>query len=45
MRGSLFIPPEIALRVDTKVLWRMFDEQAEQDDEPGSDAIAVVEVG
>ena len=43
MGGSLFMPPEVALRVDIKVLRRMFDEQADRHDEPGSDAIVVVE--
>ena len=45
MGGSLWLSPEESRQVETMELVRRFDEQAEQDQEPGSEAILVVKVG
>ncbi len=44
MGGSLWLSPEESRQVETMELVRRFDEQAERDDEPGSDAIVVEEI-
>ena len=36
--------PEESRQIDTLELVRRFDEQADQDDEPGSEAIVVVQI-
>ncbi len=44
MASSLWLSPEESRQIDTLELARRFDEQADQDDEPGSEAIVVVEI-
>ena len=44
MGGSLWLSPEESRQVETMELVRRFDEQAERDDKPGSDAIVVEEI-
>jgi hypothetical protein len=44
MGGFLWLSPEEARQVETMELVRRFDEQAERDEEPGSEAIVVEEI-
>jgi hypothetical protein len=44
MGGSLWLSPEESRQIEAMELIRRFDEQAERDDEPGSEAIVVEEI-
>ena len=45
MGASLWLSPEESLQTETLELVRRFDEQADQDDEPGPEAILIVKAG